>query len=88
MFEASVIGLAGDGEEVLVAFLLHLHALIDGVQLGPSLGAQVLLLVRKQLKVLRIPLVTSSMSRFSIYLLGCSWSGEDEEDFFFLLLYA
>lgn len=86
MFEAPIIGLTGDGKEVLVTFLLHLHALVDGTQFLPPLGAQVLLLMGEQLQVLPIGVFTSSMSKFSTYLLVCSWSGEEEADFFFLVL--
>lgn len=85
MLEASIIGLAGDGKEVLVALLLHLHALVDGAQLLPPLGAQVLLLMSEQLKILAKRVFTSSMSKFSIYLFGFSWSGDDEDDFFLML---
>lgn len=86
MLKASIIGLTGDGEEVLVTLLLHLHALVDGTQFFPPLGTEVLLLMGEQLQVLSIGVFTSSMSKFSTYLLGFSWSGDEADFFLFLVL--
>ena len=49
MLEAAVIGLACDGEEMLIAFLLHLQAFVYGGKLVPSARVQVLLLMGEQL---------------------------------------
>jgi hypothetical protein len=52
MLEPSIVGLTGDGKEMLVAFLLHLHALVYRVKLSPSLRVQIFLLMREQLQIL------------------------------------
>jgi hypothetical protein len=47
VFESAVVGVAGDGEEVFVALLFHLHALVYLRQFFPSWVAEVFLLVRE-----------------------------------------
>lgn len=64
MLETAVIGLACNGKEMLIALLLHLQTLIDGVEFIPSSGVEVLLLMCKQLQVLTKHTHTSSISRF------------------------